>query len=232
MPGRFEREYERLASTEPVLAELVERYGRPDPYVWFDGGRTGTSLFAAMVLHLAGQRISAVAAFTVYDRIADELQGVPAPEGILSLGTRRLRTLGLSDAKANHVLDLARQQVAGTADLDSLAGMDDAGVIDVLTTVEGVGLWSAQAFLMRQLHRPDVLPAQDKGIREAMRRQWGMTRLPTVGETRKKAAPWSPYRSFASALLWKSLYPPGEASDPKERALIRLGNPRPGGTRT
>ncbi|MCS0603607.1 hypothetical protein NX794_20660 [Streptomyces sp. LP11] len=227
MPGRYQREYEQLASAEPVLAELVERYGRPDPYVWFDGGRTGSSLFAAMLLHLVGQRISAAAAFTVYDRIAAELRGVPDPEGVLSLGARRLRALGLSDAKARYVLDLARQQATGTVDLGSLAALDDAGVVDVLTTVEGVGRWSAQAFLMRQLRRPDVLPAEDRGIREAIRRQWDLDRLPTVGETRGRSSPWTPYRSFASALLWKSLYPPGEASDPKERALIRLGSHRP-----
>ncbi|MFJ8613539.1 DNA-3-methyladenine glycosylase family protein [Streptomyces sp. NPDC093675] len=221
MATAYRREYARLAAKEKVFADLVSEYGRPDPFVWFDGGRTGSSLFAAMLLHMVGQRISAVAAFTVYDRISEAVGGLPTPEGVLALGADRLRGLGLSPAKADYVTDLARHQAARTVDLQAMSGLDDDAVIDALTSVKGVGRWSAQAFLMRQLRRPDVLPAEDEGIRRAVRARWSLTHLPTVGEVRKMSADWSPYRSFASALLWKSLYPPGEASDPKERAVLR-----------
>jgi DNA-3-methyladenine glycosylase II len=99
---------------------------------------------------------------------------------------------------------------------------DDRTVIEALTAIRGIGRWSAQAFLMRQLHRPDILPPEDMGIRRATADAWRHTRLPTVGEMRSTARTWSPYRSYASALLWRSLKPADELSDPKARALEHI----------
>ncbi|MER5409137.1 hypothetical protein [Streptomyces sp. NPDC002769] len=133
--------------------------------------------------------------------------------------------MGLSNTKAECAVALAGAQTQGTLDLDALAGTDDRAVVDTLTSVRGIGQWTAQAFLMRQLRRPDVLPADDMGLRQAVQLQWRLGRLPTVGKVRTRGAAWSPYRSYASALLWRSLKPVGELSDPKERALHRLGEP-------
>jgi 3-methyladenine DNA glycosylase/8-oxoguanine DNA glycosylase len=87
--------------------------------------------------------------------------------------------------------------------------------------VHGIGLWSAQTFLIHQLHRPDVLPAGDGGIRRAIQQAWELDELPAVNEVRDRAAGWAPYRSYAAALLWRSLRPADEPSDPKARALSR-----------
>jgi 3-methyladenine DNA glycosylase/8-oxoguanine DNA glycosylase len=89
------------------MARLASAYGRPDPFEWFDGGRTGTSKFAAMILHITGQRISAAAAFTVFDRITAASGAVPDARSLLTLGLARLRALGLPDAKARCLLELA-----------------------------------------------------------------------------------------------------------------------------
>ncbi|MFI6349138.1 DNA-3-methyladenine glycosylase family protein [Streptomyces sp. NPDC050560] len=217
--------YRILAQCDPVLKGLVGACGRPDPYAWHDGGRTGTSLFAALLLHIVGQRISAAAAFTVYDRVADAAGGgVPTPRAVLSLGADGLGAQGLTRGKADCAMAVARGQVDGTLVLDDLAKADDAEVLRALTSVKGLGLWSAQAFLMRQLRRPDVLPAQDAGIRRAIQTRWELPAPPAPGQVRQRATAWAPYRSYAAALLWKSLYPPGEPSDPKERALARQGH--------
>jgi 3-methyladenine DNA glycosylase/8-oxoguanine DNA glycosylase len=90
-----------------------------------------------------------------------------------------------------------------------------------LTAVKGIGLWSAQTFLLRQLQRADVLPEGDVGARKAIANEWELTSLPTPKQARLRAQDWAPYRSFAAALLWRSLTPPGEPSDPKARALAR-----------
>jgi DNA-3-methyladenine glycosylase II len=214
--------YRALAGAGPVMARLVRIYGYPDPFEWFDGGRTGRSMFAAMVLHITGQRISASAAFTVFDRIAAVTAGVPGPDALLALGVERLRSLGLSRAKAQCLTELARRQAAGLIDLENMSALRDDNVISALTGVPGIGLWSAQAFLIRQLRRPDVLPAGDRGIRRAIAIAWDLPGPVTAHQAWDRAAAWAPYRSYAAALLWASLRPPGEPSDPKARALTRM----------
>jgi 3-methyladenine DNA glycosylase/8-oxoguanine DNA glycosylase len=218
------RAYRHLTGIEPVFARLVDEYGHPDPFEWFDGGRTGTSLFAAMALHVIGQRISAAAAFTVFDRVAAATGGddrVPTPDGVLRLGADGLRAAGLTWAKARCLVELAGRQADGRIDLDRLASLGDDDVVAALREVPGIGLWSAQAFLIRQLHREDVLPADDTGLRRAVELAWALPALPTPRQVRDRGTAWAPYRSYAAAVLWRSLRPSTEPADPKARALAR-----------
>lgn len=205
-----------------MFSALIAEYGAQDPFAWHDGGRTGSSKFAAMLLHIVGQRISATAAFAIYDQIRTASRGIPAPDSILDLGQDRLRACGLSAAKTGYVLALAEAQVTGMIDTERLHELGDADVIGALTAVRGIGVWSAEMFLIHNLRRPDVLPAGDLGIRRAVRAQWHLGRLPAPGDVRSQAAVWAPWRSYAAALLWRSLRPAAEASDPKERALAKL----------
>ena len=99
--------------------------------------------------------------------------------------------------------------------------MPDDEAVARLTAVRGVGLWSAQTFLLHNLARPDVLPEADRGIGQAIQQLWQLERRPSSGQVRRRGLAWSPYRSYAAALLWRSLRPAGEPSDPKERALRR-----------
>jgi DNA-3-methyladenine glycosylase II len=219
------RAYRTLSSREPVFARLVADYGRPDPFQWHDGGRTGSSLFAAMLLHIAGQQISAVVAFAVYDRIIAAAGGTITPASVIDLGPERLRACGLSRAKVGYALALAEAQTAGVIDIEDLDGFGDAEIVAALTAIRGIGVWSAETFLVHNLNRPDVLPAGDLGVRRAVQRQWHLDQLPSPGEVRSRAEAWAPYRAYAGALLWSSLRPPGEASDPKQRALLSVSRP-------
>jgi DNA-3-methyladenine glycosylase II len=210
MSSDFEQQYRSLAEVDAVLARLVATYGRPDPFEWHDGGRSGSSNFAAMVLHITGQQISTKAAFAIFDRIAAAAGGTPTPDGILALSAERLRGLGLSWAKAAYLRDLAQRQASGLIDLEDMTGLDDDEAIAALTAVRGIGLWSAETFLINQLHRTDVLPAGDAGIRRAVRDAWELEAMPSVGEVRERASAWAPHRSYAAALLWRSLQPAGD----------------------
>jgi DNA-3-methyladenine glycosylase II len=221
MSSGYERGYRFLAHRDPALARLVEEYGHPDPFVWHDGGRTGSSKFAAMTLHIIGQQISAAVAFVVFDRVAAAVGGIPTPDGIIAAGPERLRECGLSRAKVAYVLDLAHRQVTGLIDIEDMADLDDDAAIAALTAVKGIGLWSAQTFLIHQLHRNDVLPAGDGGIRRAIGKAWRREGPPTMREVREMATAWAPYRTYAATLLWRSLRPADELSDPKARALSR-----------
>jgi DNA-3-methyladenine glycosylase II len=211
--------YPSLGRNEPVFARLIAIYGHPAPFDWHDGGRTGASQFAAMVLHIVGQQISAAVAFQVYDRVAAACGGIPSATAILSVGAPSLRGAGLSNAKVSYVLALAEAQSSGVIDIEGMSDRDDAAIIAALTAISGIGLWSAQTFLIHNLARPDVLPAADLGIRRAVAVQWRLEGLPSPSAVRARAAVWAPYRSYAAALLWRSLAPADEESDPKARAL-------------
>jgi 3-methyladenine DNA glycosylase/8-oxoguanine DNA glycosylase len=172
-----------------------------------------------MTLHIVGQQISATVAFHVYDRVATACGGIPTPARILAIGALALRQAGLSAAKASYVLALAQAQANGDINIEAMADVDDAAVIAELTAIRGIGKWSAQTFLIHNLARPDVLPSADLGIRRAVAAQWRRAALPSPSSVAEMAAQWAPYRTYAAALLWRSLAPPGQESDPKARAI-------------
>jgi DNA-3-methyladenine glycosylase II len=219
---KLDTTYRELAGRDTVLAGVLAEYGPQDPFAWHDGGRAGASKFAAMLLHIVGQRISAASAFAVYDKIAERTGSPPAAESISRLGVETLRVCGLSAARADYAVALANAELSGGLGLEHLDTVPDDDVIVRLTAVRGIGLWSAQTFLIHNLARPDVLPEGDNGVREAIRRLWRLESLPGPAAVRSRGTAWAPFRSYAAALLWRSLRPPGEPSDPKERALHGL----------
>jgi DNA-3-methyladenine glycosylase II len=216
-----------LGEAEPVFAHIIDAYGGADPFGWHDGGRTGESLFAALALHIIGQQISALVAFGLYDRVAALGTSVLAPQDLLAAGRERLAGCGLSVAKAGYLIALSERVESGALDLASVSGADDDEAIAMLTPVPGIGVWTAQTFLIHQLHRPDVLPAGETGIRRAIAAGWELDGPPLASHVKVMGEAWRPYRSFAAALLWRSLRPPEEPSDPKERALLKLSETRP-----
>ena len=127
--------YRELAGREPVFRRVLHQYGRPAPFEWHDGGRTGSSQFAAMLLHIVGQWISAVAAFRIYDRVSTMTGGIPTAASVLSLGQVRLRTCGLSKAKAGYVVALAQAQATGVIDVEHLDKLSDADVVTDGTSI-------------------------------------------------------------------------------------------------
>jgi DNA-3-methyladenine glycosylase II len=216
-----------LGEAEPALARIIEAYGGADPFEWHDGGRTGDSLFAALALHIIGQQISALVAFRLYDRVAALGTGVLTPRTLLAAGRERLAGCGLSAAKARYLIAFSESVEGGDLDFAAVAAAGDDEAIAMLTRTPGIGVWTAQTFLIHQLHRPDVWPSGEIGIRRAIAACRQLDELPTPTRTKSIGEGWRPYRSFAAALLWRSLYPPGEPSDPKERALLKLSETQP-----
>ncbi|MEV0186683.1 hypothetical protein AB0I54_47015 [Streptomyces sp. NPDC050625] len=201
----FETAYGHLAAADPVLRQLVRTVGRPDPFTWEKRGYPTSSHFAALVLHIVGQQISTAAALAIFGRISASMGGDITPAGLLGLPEGGLRACGLSRIKASYLHDLARRQADGAIDLENMGDVDDATALADLTAVRGVGLWSAEMFLLHQLKRPDIMPAGDHGIRRAIQRAWRLDAVPGIEETRHRALPWAPYRTYAAALLWTSL---------------------------
>ena len=162
--------------------------------------------YGALLRSIVGQQLSTKAARTIYGRLAEIFGGrAPTPRELLSTDPERIRAAGLSNAKVAYLRDLALHVEQGTLELEQLPDLSDAEVTEQLTAIRGLGQWTADMFLMFHLGRPDILPVGDQGIRNAVRVQYRMRKLPDAKRLEKVARPWRPYRTLASLYLWSSL---------------------------
>jgi DNA-3-methyladenine glycosylase II len=201
-PRDYARAHALLIQSDPVLAAVIGRIGPC---------RLAASQhddhFAALLRSIVGQQLSTKAAATIHRRLLDLLPPgeAPSPGGVLATPLERLRAAGLSARKAEYVRDLAARVHDGRLDLVRIAALPDEQVIAELSTLKGVGRWTAEMFLIFRLHRPDVLPLGDLGILKAVQRLYGFRRLPAARTVERVARRWQPYRSVACWYLWAAL---------------------------
>jgi len=163
--------------------------------------------FGTLVRAIIGQQISAKAASSI-DAKLRALTGDPhAPGPLLGVGEAGLRGVGLSGVKARYVLNLADAVNTGRVPLVEAHQWGDDEVVARLTAIKGVGVWTAEMFLIFALGRPDVFPVGDLGVRAAIRDRLGLPELPKPEVCRPLGEPWRPFRSVASWYLWRSLDP-------------------------
>jgi DNA-3-methyladenine glycosylase II len=194
-----------LRAADPVLAEIIERTGPLGNAR--DGRPERDDHYGALVRTIAGQQLSVLAARAIYGRLTERFgERPPTPEEILADDPEELRAAaGLSRAKVTYLRSLAEHVISGELELDRLDELEDEHVIAELTAVKGLGMWSAQMFLMFHLERPDVLPVGDLGIHRAIERAYNLRALPEAEAMETIAAPWRPYRTLACRYLWRSL---------------------------
>ena len=187
-----------LKKSDPVLRSIIERVG---PCRMEFGEPTFHSVAESIIY----QQLNGKAAVTIFKRFTD-VAGLPVtPEGILKLSDEQLRAVGLSKQKSSYVRDLAEKTRAGLLDFSRLHEQSNEEVIEHLTQVKGVGVWTAHMFLMFTLRREDVLPTGDYGIQAAMKKHYRKRKLPKPKDMEKIAKAWAPYRSIACWYLWRSL---------------------------
>ena len=162
--------------------------------------------FGGLVRAVVSQQISGSAARSILARFG-ELVGPEGftPEAILRLTPVKMRTAGVSPQKAGYILDLAEKVHAGTGRLSRAGRFSDEEIITDLTQVKGIGVWTAQMFLMFSLGRLDVLPHGDLGVRAAIKKLYQLQDLPDRDTCHRIAEPWRPYASVASWYCWRSL---------------------------
>jgi DNA-3-methyladenine glycosylase II len=187
-----------LKKCDPVLRGIIERVG---PFRMAYGEPQFASLAEAIVY----QQLNGKAAETIFKRFA-ALAGEPlTPEGILKLSDAQFRGVGLSKQKSAYLKDLAQKTAAGVLDFSRLPELPDAEVIEHLTQVKGIGVWTAHMFLIFSLRRPNVLPTGDYGVQMALKRHYRKRKLPKPRDMEKIARAWEPYRSVACWYMWRSL---------------------------
>lgn len=200
-PQEYARAVRLIARRDPVIRELVRRYGPCGM-----AAAQKADHFTALVQAITSQQLSTKAARTIFGRIAALHDGAGiTPHGFTSITDEALRAAGLSRQKITYVRDLSAKVIDGTLPLDSLDALDDEAVIEAITKVKGLGRWSAEMFLMFRLHRRDVMPVDDLGISKAIQKQYGLRKPPRADRMRKIAEAWRPYRSVACWYLWRSL---------------------------
>jgi DNA-3-methyladenine glycosylase II len=193
-----------LAAADPVMARLIEAHGT---HVRRDlrQDRPGDA-YGALLRSIVGQQLSTKAARTIYGRMLELFGGhAPTPKQLLAVDPEKIRAAGLSRPKVGYLRDLAQHVEDGELELERLDDLSDEEVIEQLTAVKGIGEWSAHMFLMFHLGRPDVLPVGDLGIRNAVKAQYRLRKLPDPKRMEKIAKPWRPYRTLACLYLWSSL---------------------------
>ena len=192
------RAVNHLKKCDPVLRAIIERVG-PCRMEF------GLPEFSSVAEAIVYQQLNGKAAVTIFKRFA-ALAGEPlTPEGILKLNDEQLRSVGLSKQKSAYLKDLAAKTAAGLLDFSRLHELTDEDVIQNLTQVKGVGVWTAHMFLMFSLRRPNVLPTGDYGVQVAMRKHYKKRKLPKPKDMEKIAKAWAPYRSVACWYMWRSL---------------------------
>lgn len=183
-----------LADRDRDLARVLRMHGPPPLWARPAGYKT-------LVLIILEQQVSLASARSAFDRLAGRIEDV-TPERVLELGPAEIRSLGLTRQKTRYVIELALALTSGGLSLSRVARMNDEDARAALTTVPGIGRWTANIYLLMALRRPDVWPVYDLALRQSFKRLRGLGEAPSDDELATKARRWRPYRSVAARLLW------------------------------
>jgi DNA-3-methyladenine glycosylase II len=188
------------ASRDPVVANLVELAGplthRPrDP----DGH------FGMLVRAIVFQQLAGSAARAIHQRVRATVQGELTPIALTAVPDHTLRAAGLSANKLASLRDLSAKVLDGTVELDRLSRRTDDEIIARLTTVRGIGRWTAEMFLMFELRRLDVWPVDDLGVRQGYGLAWGVDPPPVARDLGPLGEPFRPYRSIVARYCWEAV---------------------------
>ena len=188
-----------LAERDTVIAGLLARVGPPKLRKPFD------THFAALVRSVVYQQLAGKAAAAIHGRLVVALEGDVQPESVLKLSDETMRAAGLSANKTASLRDLASKVLDGTVVLDpaGLRREPDEEVIARLSTVRGIGVWTAQMFLLFQLRRMDVWPTGDLGVRRGYGLAWRIP-MPSPKQLEGLGDVFAPYRSVAAWYCWRA----------------------------
>jgi DNA-3-methyladenine glycosylase II len=193
-----------LKKSDPVMRGIIERVGAYK----IEHSEPG---FGTLVRSIVNQQLSGRVANVILGRLTALLpDGKITPDAILKLAPARMRKAGLSKQKAAYIRDLARKTRQGHIQFETLADLTDLEVVEHLTQVKGIGVWTAQMFLIFALKRLDILATGDLGVRAAIRKAYQLEALPLPQQVEELAVAWRPYSSVAVWYLWRSLEGPAQ----------------------
>ncbi|KAL5704646.1 DNA-3-methyladenine glycosylase II [Ranunculus cassubicifolius] len=196
--GEIERAIQHLRSADPLLSQLIDLHSPP----LFD---SFLPPFLALTKSILYQQLAFKAGNSVYTRFISLCGGESGvvPETVLALEQWQLRQIGVSNRKTSYLQDLAKKYCNGILSDTSIVAMDDKSLFTMLSMVKGIGAWSVHMFMIFSLHRPDVLPTGDLGVRKGVQLLYELEELPRPSQMDNLCQKWRPYRSVASWYMWK-----------------------------
>ncbi|PIR85270.1 DNA-3-methyladenine glycosylase 2 family protein, partial [Candidatus Kaiserbacteria bacterium CG10_big_fil_rev_8_21_14_0_10_45_20] len=178
------------------LAKVIAKHPLPDL-------KRGRNAYSALIRSIVYQQLSGKAAGTILERFLALYGTVPTPEMVLKIPIAKMRSVGLSGQKTDYLRDLSRKFLDGTIEPKKFSKMSDEEIRAHLIAVKGIGVWTADMFLIFFLNRPDVLPTGDLGIQKGFQELFKLKALPSASKMEKLAEAWKPYRTIASWYLWR-----------------------------
>jgi DNA-3-methyladenine glycosylase II len=200
MPIAHHKKIAHLKKSDPTLKVIIE--GVKLREITITRGP-----FEALVEAIVSQQLSVKAADTIFKRFVALTPGrkFPTPREILKMPTAKMRKCGLSGMKVKFIKDLAKKTLDGSLNFKTIGRLSDEEVIEHLTSVKGIGRWTAEMFLIFSLKRDDVFSYGDLGLRNALQKIYKMKKPPTLARAEKITAQWKPYRSLGARYLWAAL---------------------------
>lgn len=193
----WDKAIRHLKRVDPYLKEVIERVGPC-------GLAPREDRFSSLIGSIISQQISAKAAAAINERLHKLSGGPHDPKKLLEFDDEALRAAGLSVVKRRYVRNVAQAVAEGLVPIDEYDdSWSEEAIIESLTTIKGVGVWTAHMFLIFVLNRPDILPVGDLGVRMGIRDRHGLIELPKPADCHALAEHWRPYRSVASWYLWR-----------------------------
>ena len=204
-PLSIKKSVRYLRQSDPELIPLLDAFK-------IQGLKPETDYFKSLTRSIVYQQLSGKVAKTIFDRFISlyKDKSYPTPINVMNMDHEKLRSVGLSNSKAQYIKNIAYEFLNNPDTYESLEKMDDQDIIDTLITIKGVGLWTAQMFLMFTLNRPDVFPVTDLGVQKGFQHYYKLSDIPVPVQMLKKSEKWAPYRTVVSLYFWRLLEGPFE----------------------
>ncbi|KAI3462477.1 hypothetical protein Pfo_019140 [Paulownia fortunei] len=196
--GEVEFALRHLRAADPLLAPLIDTHPPPQ----FDSHHPP---FLALTKSILYQQLAYKAGTTIYLRFVSLCgsEDSVCPDSVLALSFQQLKQIGIPSRKASYLYDLADKYKSGILSDDTVMKMDDRSLFTLLSMVKGIGSWSVHMFMIFSLHRPDVLPVSDLGVRKGVQLLCGLEELPRPPQMEQFCEKWRPYRSVGAWYMWR-----------------------------
>ncbi|MEK7138260.1 MAG: DNA-3-methyladenine glycosylase [Patescibacteria group bacterium] len=199
----MEKHKKHLSKVDPVLKEVMKR-------IELQPLKLQKNYFQALVRTIANQQLSGKAAQTILNRMMALFKAskFPTPREYLKMTDAKLRSAGFSNSKVAYTKNVARFFVEREKEMKRIHKLTDEEVIKLLTTIKGIGIWSAEMFMIFSLGREDIFSYGDLGLRKGLKKVYNLRKEPTPKQAQKIVESWKPYRTHGSRYLWASLLIP------------------------
>lgn len=204
-----------LVAEDPSLSRLVGKWGVPKFWHRQPG-------FPTLVLLILEQQVSLESGAAMYRRLA-RLTGAVTPQAVLKAGEEELRAIGVTRQKTRYLLELSRRLVEGDVSLESIEDQPVDQARQTLLDVNGIGPWTADAYLLSASRRPDMWPVGDRALQVGVAETLGMGEIPDADQLEIIAEPWRPIRAAAARIIWHAYLSERGRVEPPDPTLVHVG---------